>query len=238
MTTPRAPRPTRFGPPIALGLCRVSTEEQAESGAGMDAQVVALRAAEKRSGWALELIPEPGVSAKDMRRRPILLETLRRLDAGEADILAVAKLDRLSRSVIDFSSILERAQRNGWAVVALDLGVDTSTPTGELVAGVMMQVAQWERRIIGLRTREGMAAKKRQGIIMGRPPALPEELLTRIRDERAGGASWQTIADALDADGIPTARGGIWAPSSVRAAHNSQLARGHHRQPTKPKATP
>lgn len=236
MTNPHIPRPTRT-PPIALGLCRVSTEEQAESGAGMDAQTTTLLAAAERHGWALELVPEPGVSAKDIRKRPILIETLRRLDAGEAHILAVAKLDRLSRSVIDFSNILERSQRRGWAVVALDLGVDTSTPTGELVAGVMMQVAQWERRIIAQRTREGMAAKRDQGIIMGRPPVLDAAVLRRIRDERATGTPWRAIADALTADGIPTARGGPWSPSSVRAAAGSQLADGKIRQATKPKAS-
>ncbi len=238
-----APQRRHDGPPRVLGLCRVSTEEQAESGAGMGAQEYALRGEADRKGWDLELVPEPGTSAKDMRKRPVLLDTLRRLDAGEADMIAVAKLDRLSRSVIDFAAILERAQANGWAVVALDLGVDTSTPTGELIAGVMMHIAQWERKMIGLRTREGMAAKMRPqgetpGIVMGPPPRIPRHVIDRITLERAEGRAWRAIAASLTADGIPTASGGTtWAVSSVRSAATSQLARGIIRQPTKPKAT-
>ena len=234
-----APQRRHDGPPRVLGLCRVSTEEQAESGAGMGAQEYALRGEADRKGWDLELVPEPGTSAKDMRKRPVLLEQLRRLDAGEADMIAVAKLDRLSRSVIDFAAILERAQANGWAVVALDLGVDTSTPTGELIAGVMMHIAQWERKMIGLRTREGMAAKKRQNIVMGPPPRIPKHVIDRITAERAEGCPWRAIAANLTADGIPTASGGTtWAVSSVRSAATSQLARGIIRQPTKPKPAP
>lgn len=223
MTTPK--RPTREGPPIALGLCRVSTEEQADSGAGMGAQKDALEAEADRKAWVLELVLEAGVSAKDMRRRPILLDTLARLDAGEADILAVSKLDRLSRSVIDFATILERARKGGWAVVALDLGVDTSTPTGELVAGVMMQVAQWERRIIGQRTKDALKAKKAAGVRLGRPDALDASTRARIVSERISGRSYRAIADGLAEDGIPTAQGGtLWRASSVRAILASQAA--------------
>lgn len=225
MTTPK--RPTREGPPIALGYRRVSTDEQANSGAGLAAQTTTLQFAAERSEWDLELIPEEAVSAKDMKHRPILLEVLRRLDAGEADILVVSKLDRLSRSVPDFGSILERAQKNGWAVVALDLGVDTTTPTGELVANIMIAVAQWERRIIGQRTREGLAEKKAAGVRLGRPDALPVEVRERIHAERAAGRSMAAIADGLYCDGVPTARGGtVWHKSAVRAVLNAQSATG------------
>ena len=65
--------------------------------------------------------------------------------------MVVAKLDRLSRSVVDAGRLLEEARR-GFNIVALDLGLDLSTPTGELVANVLAAVAQWERRMIGQRT--------------------------------------------------------------------------------------
>lgn len=222
----RAKRPTRKGGPVVLGLVRVSTDEQAESGAGLAAQAVTLHAEAAREGWALELVPEEGVSGKDMNKRPVLIETLRRLDAGEADVLAVAKLDRLSRSVIDFATILDRAKRGGWSVVALDLGVDTSTPTGELVAGVMMQVAQWERRIIAERTRDSMAAAKQaKGLRYGRPDALDPALRVWVVQARGTGRSYQSIADELNARGFPTAHGGRkWHASTVRAVMASQGA--------------
>lgn len=210
--------------PIALGLCRVSTDDQAESGAGLDAQTSTLTLAGERSGWALELHREEGVSAKDMRKRPVLLELLDRLDAGGADILAVAKLDRLSRSVIDFAAILERAKRHGWSVVALDLGVDTSTPTGELVAGVMMQVAQWERRIIGQRTKDALAAKRASGTVLGRKRVLDETTRALILRRADAGMSLRAIADCLNVDQVPTAHGGAtWHASTIKAVITSEV---------------
>ena len=59
---------------------------------------------------------------------------------------------------------MERAQRRGWAPVVLDLGVDTTTPVGELIASVMISVSQWERRAISQRTTEALAVKKAQGV--------------------------------------------------------------------------
>jgi DNA invertase Pin-like site-specific DNA recombinase len=61
----------------------------------------------------------------------------------------------------------DRARRNGWELVVLDLGVDTSTPTGEMFANMMVTLAQWERRIIGERTKDGLAAKRGQAFGWG-----------------------------------------------------------------------
>jgi hypothetical protein len=74
------------------------------------------------------------------------------------------------RSVIDFARVLEEARKRKFNVVALDLGLDLSTPQGELVANVRASVAQWERRIIGVRTKEALPVKKAQGVRISRPP--------------------------------------------------------------------
>ena len=108
-----------------------------------------------------------------------LSEALRTIEGGEADALVVAKLDRLSRSLIDFAGLIERSRRRGWAIVVLDLGVDTTTPVGELVANVMAAVAQWERRAIGQRTREALAVRRAQGVRLGRPRAIPPDVRAR-----------------------------------------------------------
>src|SRR4051794_28677833 len=94
-------------PPRAIGYCRVSTGEQVNSGAGLDAQRAVLTQEAARRGWELQLVVEEGLSAKDLNR-PALRKALLRLDAGEADVLMVSKLDRLSRSVKDFGGLLER----------------------------------------------------------------------------------------------------------------------------------
>src|SRR4051794_20734736 len=126
-----------------VGYARVSTDEQAANGAGLAAQRHAITAEAARRGWDLVAIHEDGASGRSLDGRPGLAAALSAVATGDAEALVVAKLDRLSRSLIDFAGLLERARRDRWAVIALDLGVDTTTPAGELVANVMAAVAQW-----------------------------------------------------------------------------------------------
>lgn len=208
----------------ALGYVRVSTEEQVDSGAGLAAQRAALQAEADRRGWQLELLEDAGWSGKTLQR-PALTEALHRLDQRRADVLLVSRLDRLSRSVRDFGDLADRARRRGWSVVCLDLGVDTTTPAGELVANVVASTAQYERRLIGQRTREALAARRAAGVRLGRPPVLPTEVVARVLRERASGSSMRAIAASLTADEVPTARGGNrWSSSSVQAVLGSQAA--------------
>jgi hypothetical protein len=72
--------------------------------------------------------PPPWVTAP--MNRPAPVAALSRMDKGEADVLMVSKLDRLSRSVKDFGALLDRAGKRKWSVLCLDLGVDTTTPVG------------------------------------------------------------------------------------------------------------
>lgn len=103
--------------------------------------------------------------------------------------------------------------------MALDLGVDTSTPAGAFVASVLSAASEWERKIIGARTKEALAAKRAAGVRLGRKSQLDREVLARIVREREAGAGLQVIADGLNQDGVPTTRGGAcWHPSTVRAA--------------------
>ena len=196
---------------------RVSTDEQALSGAGLEAQRRAITAECRRRGWELvQTLEDRGYSAKDMRR-PGVWEALRALEAGEANALVAAKLDRLSRSMLDFAELMATAQKHQWALVALDCAVDTSTPAGEAMAHVLATFGQFERRLIGQRTREALAVKKAHGVRLGRPPAVPETVVRRIQRQRARGESLRMIADGLNADGVPTAQGGVrWYAATVR----------------------
>jgi DNA invertase Pin-like site-specific DNA recombinase len=97
--------------------------------------------------------------------------------------------------------------------------VDTSTPVGELVANVMASVAQWERRAIGARTKEALAARRREGVRLGRPPSIPDDVRARIAELRAQGLTLRAIANELNTAGVPTARGArAWAPETIRKA--------------------
>ena len=198
------------------GYLRVSTDEQGDSRAGLEAQESAIRAEVERRGWDLVAMRYDVASGKSMRRRDRLGETLRDLAAGHADALVVAKLDRLSRSVLDFAGIMETAAGEKWSVVVLDLGVDTTTANGELVANIMISMAQWERRIIGDRTRSALKAVKARGTHVGRKSGVSDETLRLIRALRSSGLSWQKVADALTAEGVPTGQGGEWHAATVR----------------------
>jgi DNA invertase Pin-like site-specific DNA recombinase len=206
-----------------LGYLRVSTSEQVDSGAGLDAQRATITAAAEVHGWTVEFVTDAGLSGKDMKR-PALAAALARLDAGEADVLVGAKLDRVSRSVRDFAGLLDRARVKGWRLVLCDLGVDTSTSSGEFVANTIANAAQFERRLISDRTREGLAAKRAAGVRLGRPSVLSAALVARIVREHQAGRSLRTIATALTADEVPTARGGTWHASTVKAVLAGQDA--------------
>src|SRR5438105_3902708 len=201
-----------------LGYVRVSTDEQRSSGAGLAAQRAAIEAECRRRGWTLvEVIEDAGYSAKDLKRPgvQVALETLRR---GEAGALVVAKLDRLSRSMLDFTAVMAKATKQGWALVALDCAVDTTTPAGEAMANVVATFAQFERRLIGQRTREALAAKRASGVQLGRPVSVPPVVRERIAAERKAGRSLAAIAEILNAERVPTAQGGRrWWPSTIRA---------------------
>src|SRR5437868_3907527 len=162
-----------------VGYVRVSTSEQADGGAGLAAQRAAIINECKRRGWQLvEVIEDAGYSAKDMRR-PGVQEALRVLAAPDASALVVAKLDRLSRSMIDFTALMGKAQKQGWALVALDCAVDTTTPAGEAMANVLATFAQFERRLISQRTREALAVKRSQGVRLGRPSTMDPAIKRR-----------------------------------------------------------
>jgi len=200
-----------------IGYVRVSTEDQGASGAGLDAQREAMLAECARRGWQLARIEEDKLSGKSLKR-PGLQRALDDCRAGDADGIVVAKLDRLSRSLIDFAGLLEDAKKRGYNVVALDLGVDLSTPAGEMLANVMVNFAQYERRLIGQRTREALAVKRSQGVRLGRPQAVPRSVVRRIKSRRSRGDSFAAIARRLNEQQVPTGHGGArWHPSTVRA---------------------
>ena len=209
---------TKGTPTVRIaGYTRVSTNEQAESGAGLAAQADAIEREARRRSWSdLRLFTDAGISGKSMDGRDALGDALAFVEAQRGSVLVVAKLDRLTRSLRDFAELLERSRRRGWALVALDLGVDTSTPSGEMLASVVASMAQYERRLIGVRTRDAMAAKKRQGVRFGRSRRVPEPVRRAILSLRRAGNSHEAIARRLNEKGVATSYGGRrWYRSTV-----------------------
>lgn len=172
---------------VVVAYLRVSTQEQAVSGLGLaDQREVIAREAERRGWDAVEYITDDGYSAKSLAR-PGISDALARLRAGDAGILVVSKLDRLSRSVHDFTGLIATAKREGWELVVLDLALDTSTPNGKFMASVLASVSELERDLISARTSAAMQQLKAQGKRLGRPRTMPTEVTERIVSERAEG---------------------------------------------------
>ena len=140
------------------------------------------------------------------------------LESGDAKALVARKLDRSSRSLLDLACLLASAHKRGWALVALECALDTTTPAAEALVNVIAGFApQFERRLSSQRIGQALALKRAQGVRLGRPQTMSPYAIERIRRERAAGTSLAAIANGLNADRIPTAQGGRrWYPATVR----------------------
>lgn len=223
----RTRRPIRTGTTRAIAYIRVSTRAQAESGAGLEHQRQAVTAEIERRGWTLtEVIADEGASGtKAPDARPGLGRALKMLDEGTADALVALKVDRVSRSTLDFAKLVERADDRGWQLSTMDVGLDPSTPTGEAMRGMLAIFARLEARFISERTKEGLAIKQEQGVAVGvrlHDHADPEVIDT-IRTLRTQGLSWPRIATQLNEAGTPTFQGGgTWYPMTCKRLAESE----------------
>jgi DNA invertase Pin-like site-specific DNA recombinase len=206
---------------LALLYARVSTQLQVNDGVSLDVQERQLQQAAELAGFTdIELVREEGRSGKSISGRPALTETLKRLDSGEAQALFVTRIDRLARSTQDFLSIVDRANKNGWRLVMLDLNLDTSSYQGRFVVTIMSALAEMERGIIAERQKDVHKDRRARGVVwgvdMGPMNKTPEDIKQRVLSERASGASYKTIADGLNRDEIPTQNLRKWYPTTVK----------------------
>lgn len=213
----------------AIGYRRVSTDEQVQSGAGLDAQAAKISQLCEARGWELlDTFTDEGISGGTAAaKRPSLTLALAAMAAGEADVLVVPKLDRLARSVTMLAGLMDLADQQGWQLVISDADVDTTTAGGRLVANVLGSVAEWERAIIRERTRDALQARKAAGVRLGRPVQLPQQVRERIAQLHAEGLSLRGIAGQLTAEGVPTATGAQWHASTVRKVLGSLQLDAH-----------
>jgi DNA invertase Pin-like site-specific DNA recombinase len=193
----------------AVGYIRLSREG---NGHGLEAQRQSIRDHCARHGWELLHIEEDeAASGKSRNGRPGLGRALELVASGGADVLVAARLDRLTRSLLDFAALVEQAQRQGWSLAVVDQSFDLSTPNGRAMAGMLAVFAQWERETISARTKAGLAVARRKGRIGGNPAfkPVPPELAQRIYTmSTQEGLSYARIAEVLNAEGVPTMQGG------------------------------
>jgi DNA invertase Pin-like site-specific DNA recombinase len=206
-----------------IGYRRVSTQEQASNGHGLDAQRDAIAEHAQRKGWTVEWIEDEGATGGKIN--PGLRRALDLLRTKQADALVVSKMDRLARSVLNAADIMRAAQDQGWSIVVLDLGMDLSTPSGKAMYNMLATFAELERDMISSRTKDGLAAARAKGKKIGRPSAMPTDVRRRIVRDREAGASFAAIAHQLTQDGVlsPTGRP-TWSESVVRRAYAAASA--------------
>src|SRR5260370_6920279 len=146
-----------------IGYVRVSTDKQADRGVSLDAQAEKIRAmAVVHSSELFDICVDGGKSAKSLNR-PGMARLLALVDSGDVQAVIVAKLDRLTRSVKDLCTLLERFTRRGVTLISVAESLDTGSAAGRLVLNIMTPPSQWGRGAIGERTRDALSHKPRQG---------------------------------------------------------------------------
>jgi DNA invertase Pin-like site-specific DNA recombinase len=199
----------------AVAYCRVSTAKQGE-GLSLESQRERIATFVESQGWEASYRHDAGTGSKV---GPELGRTLRELDLGMFDVLVVARLDRLSRSVGNFAVILDRAKTHGWKVVCLDPMVDMTTPYGEAMAGMAAVFAQLEHRLISLRQIESVAARRAAGTYAPAGQAarrVPDQAIRRMVRLSQRGMPSKAIARQLKIEGHHPPNGGQWKPRLVR----------------------
>jgi len=207
-----------------VGYARVSTAEQATEGVSLDAQCAKIRGYAALHDLDLAGIEvDAGVSAKSLDR-PAIRAALAALDRGDVAGLVIVKLDRLSRSIIDWNTLIEGyfGPAAGRQLFSVADSVDTRTAAGRMVLNIMMTIAQWERETTVERTADARAHKRSKGEAIGHAPygqrlgpdgrtlipdAAERATLAELRRWQAEGRTLRAMAAELDRRGVPTKRG-------------------------------
>jgi site-specific DNA recombinase len=161
--------------------CAIYTRKSTEEGLeqqfnSLDAQREAAEAfikSQRREGWITlpECYDDGGFTGANMDR-PALARLLQAVEAGDLDCVVVYKVDRLSRSLLDFTRMLSVFEKHQVSFVAVTEQFNTSTSLGRLTLNILLSCAQFERELIGERTRDKMSAARRKGKWVGGRPVL------------------------------------------------------------------
>jgi site-specific DNA recombinase len=212
-----------------VGYVRVSTDKQADEGVSLNLQAEKIRSYCQLYNLELvDLIEDSGESAKDLNR-PGVQMAIGMMDRKIVQGIVVYKLDRLTRSILDMGNLIQKYFDKGTRLISVQEQIDTSSATGKFFLNIMMSFSQYERELIGERTRAAMRHKISRNEHAGEIPFgkrlgpdkihledSPEEQrsLVHLRHLRNAGFSIRKIADRLNLDGLP-ARGKRWHPTSV-----------------------
>jgi site-specific DNA recombinase len=227
----------------AAGYLRVSTEEQATHGHGLEAQERAVRAFADSQGYELiDICVDAGVSgATAPADRPGFRGALALAEQRAYSVLLVHKFDRLARDIRHaVTTVAYLGEQHGVALRSVTEPVDTQTPMGKTLFSLLAGMAEQERHTITERTRGGRVVKATKGghacstapygykLVDGELREVPQEAIVvrRIFAARERGLTLQAIAAGLNGDMIPSPRGSIWRPDSVSYILDNPRYRG------------
>ncbi len=148
-----------------VGYVRVSTQEQAESRLGLEAQRAAINGWAASRGLEVTIYEDAGITGTSMAKRPALEAALRAATNGS--VLVAYSLSRFARSTRDMLSIAERLKGQGADLVSLTESIDTTTATGRLVFTLLSALTQFERDLTSERTKAALGALKARGVKLG-----------------------------------------------------------------------
>ena len=186
----------------AVVYIRVSTDKQADSGLGLDAQRDQCAAYAALYGLEVAEVVQDAASAKTLER-PGLTRALGMLKRCEASAILVAKLDRLTRRVGDLADLVETwFAGERYALLSVGEQLDTRTAAGRLMMNILASVGQWEREAIGERTKAAMAELRKQGRQAGTVP-WGYRAVNGLLEAEPGERETLRLAQGLRAEGMP-----------------------------------
>ena len=168
--------------------CAVYTRKSSEEGLDQEYNSIdaqrdaghAYIASQRAEGWipVADDYDDPAFSGGNMER-PGLKRLMADIEAGKIDVVVIYKIDRLTRSLADFSKMVEVFERQGVSFVSVTQQFNTTTSMGRLMLNVLLSFAQFEREVTGERIRDKIAASKRKGMWMGGVPPLGYDVENR-----------------------------------------------------------
>ncbi len=220
-----------------IGYVRVSSDQQRQSGASMEAQIEKINAMAVLKGATLiEIVQDAGESAKDLDR-PGMKRVLEMVRTRQVDAVVISKLDRITRSVKDLDELMSLFKDKDVSLISIEESLDMSTATGRMMMNLISVVSQWEREVIGERTSTALQQIKASGCpagpapygysaqprpeVNGKKQRMPlltndaEQHTIRVIVAKSKEHSLRELADMLNAAGYRTRRGGMWHFTAV-----------------------
>lgn len=231
---------------------RVSTEDQAKDGFSIHAQKNKLTKYAEVNDWDIyDYYVDDGISGKNLTGRPEVTRMIDDVKNGKVTNVLVYKLDRLTRSVRDLIDLIEIFESHNCCFNSVTEKIDTSNAVGRMFVKIIGIFAEFERENLAERVAFGYEQKTKEGnytnpngvygydYVIGEGKLLVNEeekaLVNRIFDEYIDGKSYFKIACTLNVEGVPTKRGGNWAPGTILSIIHNPLYIGKVRYGVSPK---